>query len=167
MIICPSKINLFVCLSSITVDTSGNMIFIRPNAEALRIALNCVLNIGRFWRQYRMLRQPRNGFRSGSSDCSWVYLSAPRSSVRMVSVRPRGRSPDHAQGFSERSQKSADASWPGALFLFARFHLARSLPGALPRPSYRAGAYDQSLQLVASATRIGNAFPPLSREESS
>ena len=35
-----------------------------------------------------MLLHPRNGFRSGSSARCWVYLSAPRSKVRMVRGRP-------------------------------------------------------------------------------
>ena len=47
-------------------------------------ALICVLNIGIFCRHRRMLRQPRNGLRSGMRDLACVYLSAPRSSVRMM-----------------------------------------------------------------------------------
>jgi hypothetical protein len=67
------------------------MIRTSPSTLARMIARNCRLNMGMSCRHIRIERSPRNGLRSGLTLRDWVYLSAPRSSVRIVSGLPTRR----------------------------------------------------------------------------
>ena len=79
---------IFACRSSISVQIIGNMIRTSPSTLARMIARSCRLNIGMSCRHMRIERSPRNGLRSGLAALACVYLSAPRSSVRMTSGLP-------------------------------------------------------------------------------
>ena len=60
-----------------------------PFIDERRSARSCVRKMSGFDRQNRMARQPRSGLASVSREKPGMTLSPPRSSVRMVTLRPR------------------------------------------------------------------------------